>query len=81
MHSDIRKGANNNAAYCPDIPGGCWSSGGTLEEVREELPQLIRFLMGGAVPDEPIMPEPDSWGEFVEVALPVPPRGVPATGA
>ena len=70
----------NNAAYCPDIPG-CWSSGGTLQEVREGLRQLIRFRMGGAAPDDPIMPEPDSWGEFVEVALPVPPQGVPATGA
>ena len=64
----------NNAAYCPDILG-CWASGGTLEEVREELRQLIRFRLGGVAPDEPIMPEPDSWGEFVEVVLPVLPDG------
>ena len=69
----------NNAVYCPDIPG-CWASGGTLEEVREELRQLIRFRMGGAAPDDPIMPELDSWGEFVEVVLPVLPDGIPATG-
>ncbi len=69
----------NNAAYCPDILG-CWSSGGTLEEVREEVRQLIRFRMGGPPPDDPIMPEPDSWGELVEVALPVPAQGIPATG-
>lgn len=69
----------NNAAYCPDIPG-CWSSGGTLEEVREELRQLIRFRAGGAAPDDPIMPEPESWGEFVEVTIPVPAQGIPATG-
>ena len=70
----------NNAAYCPDILG-CWSSGGTLEEVREEVRQLIRFRMGGAAPDDPIIPEPNSWGEFVEVTLPVPTRGIIATGA
>ena len=69
----------NNAAYCPDLPG-CWSSGGTLEEVREELRQIIRFRLGGPVPDDPIMPEPDSWGELVEVPLPVPVQGIPATG-
>ncbi len=69
----------NNAAYCPDLPG-CWSSGGTLEEVREELRQLILFRMGGAVPDDLIVPEPDSWGELVEVTLPVLPDGVPAAG-
>ncbi len=69
----------NNAAYCPDI-AGCWASGGTLEEVTEELRQLIRFRLGGAAPDDPILPEPDSWGEFVEVALPVPAEGIPSTG-
>ena len=70
----------NNAAYCPDIPG-CWATGVTLEEAREELRQLIRFRMGGAAPDdEVIMPEPDSWGEFVEVVLPVPSERSPATG-
>ena len=70
----------NNAAYCPDV-SGCWSSGGTLEEVREELRQVIRFRLGEEEPDdEVIMPEPHSWGEFVEVALPVPAEGIPATG-
>ena len=69
----------NNAAYCPDIPG-CWASGGTLEEVTEELRQLIRFRLGGAAPDDPILPEPDSWGEFVEVALPVLTEGIATPG-
>lgn len=69
----------NNAAYCPDLPG-CWSSGGTLEEVREELRQIIRFRVGGSAPDDLIMPEPDSWGELVDVPLPVPVQGIPATG-
>ena len=70
----------NNAAYCPDIPG-CWSSGGTLEEVRDDLIQVIRCRLGEAVPEGLIMPEPDSWGELVEIALPVLPQGIPATGA
>jgi predicted RNase H-like HicB family nuclease len=69
----------NNAAYCPDIPG-CWVSGGPSEEVREGLRQLIRFRMGGAAPDDAILPEPDSWGEFVDVVVPAPTEGIPTTG-
>ena len=69
----------NNAAYCPELPG-CWSSGGTLEEVREEVRKIILFRMGGVAPDDLIMPDPDSWGELVDVALPVLPDGVPTRG-
>ena len=35
----------NNAAFCPDIQG-CWATGGTTEEAREELRQVIRFRLG-----------------------------------
>ena len=69
----------NNAAYCPDLPG-CWASGGTLDEVREEIRQVIRCRLGDAEPeDAAVMPEPQSWGELVEVALPAPAEGIGAT--
>lgn len=70
----------NNAAYCPDIPG-CWATGATLEEARKELRQVIRFRLSEEEPDdEVIVPDPHSWGEFVEVALPVLAEGISATG-
>ena len=70
----------NNAAYCPDLPG-CWATGSILEEARDDLLQVIRCRLGEAVPEGVIMPEPDSWGELVDVPIPVPADGIPAAGA
>ncbi len=61
----------NNAAFCPDIPG-CWATGGTPDEVRNDIRQLIRFHLGGDPPEMEFLPEPGSWCEMVEVTLPVP---------
>ena len=69
----------NNAAYCTDLPG-CWSTGSALEEARDDLLQIIRCRLGETVPEGVIMPGPDSWAKLVEVALPVLPDGIPATG-
>ena len=70
----------NNAAYCPGIPG-CWATGNTPEEAREEIVQVIKSRLNDVGPENGvIMPEPQSWGEFVDVDLPVPVEGVPATG-
>ena len=70
----------NNAAFCPDILG-CWATGGTTEEAREELRQVTRFRLGDVESDDGvILPEPQSWGEFVEITLPVPAEGIAAAG-
>ena len=71
---------NNNAVFCPDIPG-CWATGNTLEEAREGLRQVIRFRLGETVTEGVIVPEPESWSEMVEVTLPVPAEGIGASGA
>ena len=69
----------NYAAFCPDIPG-CWATGDTLEEARGVLRQIIRHRLGVEVPDGVIMPEPQSWAEFVEVDVPVTAEGIGSAG-
>ena len=71
----------NNAAFCPEL-SGCWATGTTMEEAREELRQVIRFRFGKVEPsDDVILPDPQSWGEFVEVTLPVSAGGIAAAGS
>ena len=69
----------NNAAYCTDLPG-CWATGSTLDEAREEIRRVIHFRLDDSAPDDDNMPGSDSWAELVEVALPIPAEGIPATG-
>ena len=70
----------NNAAYCTDLPG-CWATGNTLDEAREEIRRVIQYRLDDPASDDDNMPGPDSWAELVEVPLPVVPDGIPATGA
>ena len=70
----------NNVAYCPDLTG-CWAAGPTLEEARDELSQVIRVRLGEPAPEDLILPDPEGWGELVDVPLPVPADGIPAAGS
>ena len=69
----------NNAAYCTDLPG-CWATGSTLDEARDEMRRVIHYRLDDSATDDENMPGSDSWAELVEVALPVPAEGIPATG-
>ncbi len=53
------------SAYVPDLPG-CVSVGDTLEEVRHEIQEAIRFHIDGLLEDDLPVPEPTSLVDYVE---------------
>ena len=69
----------NHAAFVPELPGCVWV-GDSVEEVRERIRKEIEVYPKGLTWEGDVISEPDSWGELVEVALPVLPEGIPATG-
>lgn len=64
----------NHAAFVPDLPCCVWV-GDSTEEVRQRIIRAIEVYPKGLSWDGELIPEPDSWGELVEVALPVLPGG------
>jgi predicted RNase H-like HicB family nuclease len=61
----IEKGANNFAAYVPDLPG-CAVTGPTVADVEREIRVAIRFHLDGLRHDGVPLPEPTSIVEYVE---------------
>ena len=53
------------SAYVPDLPG-CVSIGDTLDEVRHEIQEAIRFHIDGLIEDHLPVPEPTSVVDYVE---------------
>ena len=50
----IEKAKNNYSAYVPDLPG-CIATGGTVEEVEQQIRETIEFHLDGMREDgEPI---------------------------
>ena len=70
----------NHAAFVPELPACVWV-GDSVEEVRERIRKEIEVYPKGLSWEGDVIAEPDSWGELVEIALPVLPQGIPATGA
>lgn len=58
--------AANYCAYVPDLPG-CAATGATLEEVKRELNEAIRFHLDGLRADGLPIPQPQAICEYVEV--------------
>ena len=69
----------NHAAFVPELPGCVWV-GDSTEEVRQRILRHIEIYPKGLSWEGDVIPEPDSWGEFVEVALPVVTDSIPSTG-
>lgn len=63
----IEEGDNNFSAYVPDLPG-CVSTGNTLEEVKNNMKEAIRFHIEGLKEDGLEIPLAVSISETVEVA-------------
>ena len=57
---------SNYAAYVPDLPG-CVATGGTLDEVKQNIREAISFHLDGLRLEQEPIPEPQSWAELVEL--------------
>ncbi len=73
----IEQGENNYSAYVPDLPG-CVSVGDTLDEVKSEIREAIAFHLDGMREDGLPIPEPRSYADNVEVAVPEQDEGAKA---
>jgi predicted RNase H-like HicB family nuclease len=61
---------SNYSAWSPDLPG-CVATGGTLEEVEQEMRAAIALHLEGLTEDGEPIPEPSGPGVYVERATAV----------
>jgi predicted RNase H-like HicB family nuclease len=61
----IEKADGNFSAYVPDLPG-CVVTGPTVEAVKSDIRDAIRFHVDGLKADGPDVPAPTSIAEYVE---------------
>ena len=64
----------NHAAFVPDLPNCVWV-GDSTEEVRQRIIKALEIYPKGLSWEGEVISEPDSWGQLVEVVLPVLPDG------
>ena len=62
----IERAPNNYAAYVPDLPG-CVATGGSREELLEEIREAIEFHIESLREHGEPVPEPQSTAAVVEV--------------
>jgi predicted RNase H-like HicB family nuclease len=63
----IEQAANNYSAYVPDLPG-CVATGGTIQEVEDQIREAIAFHLEGLREDGTPVPPPLSQVEYVDIA-------------
>ena len=56
------------SAYSPDLPG-CVSTGGTREEVEQNMMDAIAFHLDGLREDGQDVPEPHTYSVYVELPV------------
>ncbi|BDV33499.1 HicB family protein [Methylocystis iwaonis] len=61
----IEKAAGNFSAYVPDLPG-CIATGATLEEIKQEIRDAIRFHIEGLEADGLPVPAPVAVAEYID---------------
>jgi len=61
----VEKAAGNYSAYVPDLPG-CVATGGTLEEVQQNIREAVAMHIEGLREDGLPVPAPQTQAEFVE---------------
>jgi predicted RNase H-like HicB family nuclease len=64
----IESGDTNYSAYVPDLPG-CVAVGDTMDEIKSEIRDAIRFHIKMMRKDGLEVPRPTSYAENVEVGL------------
>ena len=60
----IEKAGNNYGAYVPDLPG-CIATGETVEHVKTEIRDAIRFHIEGMQEDGLEVPPPSSKVDYI----------------
>jgi predicted RNase H-like HicB family nuclease len=61
----IERAGGNYSAYVPDLPG-CVATGGSVEEVEEQIRDAIRFHIDGLRSDGLPVPVPTSIADYVD---------------
>lgn len=62
----IEQGPNNLSAYVPDLPG-CITTGGTVEEIEQNIREAIELHLEGLREDGEPIPEPLTAVAYVEL--------------
>ena len=62
----IEKAESNFSAFVPDLPG-CVATGGTIEEVEEQIREAIEFHIEDMKQEGEEIPQPNSSVEYIEV--------------
>ena len=57
---------SNYSAYVPDLPG-CVSTGDTLDEIKRNIQEAIKFHLEGMREDGTPIPEPSSQVAYAEI--------------
>ena len=65
----IQKSDNNYSACSPDVPG-CVAVGDTIEEVRQQIVEALKFHFEGLLEDNDPIPQPETIVEYAEVEIP-----------
>jgi predicted RNase H-like HicB family nuclease len=60
----IEKAAKNYSAYVPDLPG-CVASAASIDEIKSEMADVIRFHIEGLLEDGLEVPLPQSSVEYI----------------
>ncbi len=76
----FEKSSINYAAFVPALPS-CVCAGDSIEEVRRHIRKAIEVHPEGLSWEGKVIPVSESWGEMVEVTLPVAAESIRATGA
>ena len=63
----IEKTPTGYSTYVPDLPG-CVATGTTVEDVRTEIREAIRFHLDGLRQDGQPIPPPSTLSDYVEAA-------------
>ena len=61
---------DNFVAYVPDFLPECEVTGGSVEEVQQNLRQAIAEYLSATVRNGGSAPEPSAWAEIMEIAHP-----------
>jgi predicted RNase H-like HicB family nuclease len=54
------------SAFSPDLPG-CIATGGSRDEVEQNIQEAMRFHVDGMLEDGEALPNPHSYSSYVQI--------------